>query len=305
MCARLFGPRAAGRVEQIRDPLRAREAAFTALFVGQREIEVNVGVRGHGARGATQMADGFVDSPLLFQHAAQVVARDAAERVELHGGGEFRARVFHAAHLIERDAKIDVRVNPFGSELQRLTVTIGGLRQKLGVHFTFKRFAEKFLGGRAAQLMDLRGSGRRLERQRPLLFQRIERAIGPGRHNENVAALFEEAQLLQRDGRTNELLFDQADGAAHAACGDVILSETLKSAEGNEVAETVESLAPPCAGTDQPEPLPVTKTARFHSEDAAYFSPRVLLRQAPSFPLSFLLQTIMHPLSTTGVKLLV
>jgi len=73
------------------------------------------------------------------------------------------------------------------------------------------------------------------------------------------------------------LLFEKADSAADAQSGHAILREALKSAKRDEVAETVETLAPAGSGMDQPQPFPVTETARFYSQDAAYFSPRVSL----------------------------
>ena len=275
--ASLVGPGTARRVAKIRDPLQASQAALAAFFVSEREIEMHVGVRGHRARGAAKMPDGFVDSALLFEHAAEVVARDAAQRVEVHCGGEFRSRFFDSPHLIKRDAEINVRVDPFGSEFQGLPITIDGLGKQVGFHFAIERLAEKFFGRGAGQRMDFRRDRRGAERERPLLFERIEWPVGARRNHQDIAALLEKTQLLQRCRRAAELLLEKADGSTDAAGRNSIFGQTLKGAERDEVAETVETLAPACSGTDQPQPLPITKTARFYSQDAAYFSPRVSL----------------------------
>jgi hypothetical protein len=264
-------------MSKICDPFQASQAALPALFVSEREIKMHIGVRRHRARGAAKMPDGFVDSALLFEHATEVVARDAAQRIEFHCGCEFGSRFFDSAHLIKRDAEIDVRVDPFGSEFQGLPITIDGLGKKLGLHFAIERLAEKFFGRRAGQRVDFRRSCRGVERKRPLLLERIERAVGARRNHQDVAALLEKSQLLQRCRRAAELLLEKADCSTDAAGGNSISGQTLKGAKRDEVAETVEALAPAYSGTDQPQPLPVTKTARFYSQDAAYFSPRVSL----------------------------
>ena len=81
--AGLIGPRAIRSVADIEEPLLAGESAFAALFVREREIEMHVGVRGHGAGGAAEMFDGSVNLTLLFEDAAQVIARDAVHGIEL------------------------------------------------------------------------------------------------------------------------------------------------------------------------------------------------------------------------------
>ena len=264
-------------MSKICDPFQASQAALAALFVSEREIEMHIGVRRHRARGAAKMPDGFVDSALFFEHATEVVARDAAQWVEFHCGGEFGPRFFDSAHLIKRYAEIDVRVDPFGSEFQGLPITIDGLRKKLGLHFAIERLAEKFFGRWTGQCMDFRRSCRGIERKRPLLLERIEWAVGARRNHQDFAALLEKSQLPQRCRRAAELLLEQTNGTADAEGGNSIFGQTLKGAERDKVSETVETLAPACPGTNQPQPLPVTKTARFNSQDAAYFSPRVSL----------------------------
>ncbi len=41
-----------------------------------------------------------------------------------------------------------------------------------------------------------------------------------------------------------------------------MVGEALERAQSDEIAETVESLAPTRLGTHQPEPFPIAKTAR-------------------------------------------
>ena len=115
--ASLVGPRAVGSIAQIERPLFVGGFAFTALFVGEREIEMDVGVGGHGAGGAAEMVNGFVKLAEFFQSTAQVIARDAVERIDLHGGEEAVAGVGELAHLVVGDAKIDVRFDPAGREV--------------------------------------------------------------------------------------------------------------------------------------------------------------------------------------------
>src|ERR1700684_4353123 len=112
--AGLVSPGAVGGVAQIERPLFVGGFAFAAFFVGEREIEMDVRVCGHGAGGAAEMVNGFVKLAEFFQSAAQVVAGDAVERIDLHGGKEAVAGVGELAHLVIGDAEIDVRFDPAG-----------------------------------------------------------------------------------------------------------------------------------------------------------------------------------------------
>ena len=76
---------------------------------------------------------------------------------------------------------------------------------------------------------------------------------------DNTGRLYLERQI----GRA-ELLFDQADGAADAASGNVAFGEAFEGAERYQVAEAVKPLAPARLRTHQPEPFPVAKTARLN-----------------------------------------
>ncbi len=157
MSARLIRPRTVGRVAKVHDPLLAGEAALSALFVSKREIEMDVGMRGHRARGAAEMIDGFVDLTLFFEHAAQVVARDSVQRVKPNGAGELGARFLGAAHLVEGDAEIDVRVNPLRREFEDLPVALDGLREQFHMSLAVERRLKQFLGCRARHRMKFRG----------------------------------------------------------------------------------------------------------------------------------------------------
>ena len=74
-----------GSVTQIEGPLIASETRFAAFFVSEREIEVNVRMRGHNARGVAEVFHGGVDLTLLLENTAEIVARDAVHGIELHG----------------------------------------------------------------------------------------------------------------------------------------------------------------------------------------------------------------------------
>ena len=92
MGARLLRPCAIGRMAKIEDPLFAGETALAALFVGESQIEVDVGVGGQRPDGAPQMFDGLVQLSLLLEDAAKVVTRDSVQGIELNGGKKFGAR---------------------------------------------------------------------------------------------------------------------------------------------------------------------------------------------------------------------
>ena len=227
-----------------------REFAFAALFVSQREVEMDVGVPGHRARGAPQMIDGLVDAPLLLKHAPQVVARDPAQRIKLDRRSKFLARFLDAAQLIQRDAKIDVRVNPVRRELENLPVGVHGLRKEIRFCLAIERVLEEFFGIRSGEGVNFGDFLRGFEGKGPLLPQRIERAARSRRYDEDVAALFNEAQFLQSNVLRAELLFHQIDGAAHAPRGNSIVGEALQRSQGDQIAEAVESFAKSCLGTN-------------------------------------------------------
>jgi hypothetical protein len=61
------------------------------------------------------------------------------------------------------------------------------------------------------------------------------------------------------------LLLDQADGSAHTPGGHSVIGETLQRTQRDEIAETVESLAPSGSRANQPQAFPVTQTAWLNS----------------------------------------
>src|ERR1700679_956285 len=141
--AGLVSPGAARGVAQIERPLLVGGFAFTAFFVGEREIEMNVRVSGHGTRGTAQMLDGFVDLAEFFESAAEVVARDAVERINLYGGEKAIARVGELAQLIVCDAEVDVRFDPVRRQIHDTLIIFDRLGQSFGARFAIERGLEE------------------------------------------------------------------------------------------------------------------------------------------------------------------
>jgi hypothetical protein len=280
--ASLFGPGAAGGMTQIERPMAAREPALVALFVGDGEIEMDVGVPGNHASGAAEMNDSQVDLALLLINTAEIVLRDAAIGIKADGGEKFGACFLGLAHLIERDAEIDVRLDPVGCEMQRLAIELDGLGDGFFVRFAIHSGLEEFLRGAAGEGVDFLGGriARGAEREGPLLLERAERTSGAGRHDQDVAALFDEAQLLKRKRLRAKLIFDELDRAVHAQRGNAIVGEALDRAQSDEVAKGVEALTPSRAWADEMQAFPISQTARLDSYNSSYFSSRVSLRQS-------------------------
>ncbi len=297
--ARLVGPGAVGGVAQIERPLFVGCFTFAAFFVGQREIEMNIGVGRHGACGAAQMVYSFVELAEFFQSAAQVVPRDAAEGVNLHGGEEAVARVAQLAQLVVGDAEIDVRLDPVGREVHDALIIFDRLRKSFGARFAIERGLEEIFGSGADHGAQLRGLGGQVKRKSPLTQKRIEGAFGAGRDDVNFAAEIYEAKFLDGQGRGAKLRFHQGNGTANTFGGDAILGDSLDGAQGDEVAKTVESFAPAGFGTHQSQTFPVAKTIRLETQDAPNFVTRISLRQSARPPLALVvLRKIMHLVST-------
>jgi len=165
--------------------------AFATLFVGESEIEMDVGVCGHGAGGAAEMVDGLVEFAELFESAAEIVTGDAVERIDLHGCEEGVARVGKLAELVVGDAEIDVRFDPVGREIDDALIIFDGFRQGFGAGFAIESgLKEIFRSGadHGAQFRRLRGE---VKRESPLAEKRIERAFGAGGNNVDFAAEFD------------------------------------------------------------------------------------------------------------------
>jgi hypothetical protein len=278
--AGLVGPGAVGRIAQVKRPLFVGGFAFTAFFVGEREIEMDVGVGGHGAGGAAEMVNGFVELAEFFQGAAQVVTGDAVERVNLHGGEEAVARVAELAHLVVSDAEIDVRFDPIGREVHDALIIFDCLRESFGARFAIERGLKEIFGSGAEHGVQFGGLRGEVKRESPLAQKRIEGAFRAGGHDVNFATEFDEAKFLDGQGSGAKLRFHQGDGAANTFGGNVILGDALDGAEGYEVAETVKSFAPAGFGAYQAETLPVAKTVRLKTQDAPNFISRISLRQS-------------------------
>lgn len=255
-------------------------AALTALLVGQGEIEMHVGVSRHGASGAAQMVDRFFEFTQLLERAAKVVARNAIQRVEFDRGTKGGTRIGKLAHLVIGHAQIDVGFDPVRRKLDDALVILDCLRKHFLARLAIQRILEKLFRRRACHRMQFRRTNRDIEGEDPLLAERIERALGTGRDDQNFAALFDEVKLLQRKGTSAELLLDQGDRASQFSRGNSIFCEPLDGSQGDQVAETVETFAPAGLRTYQAQPLPITKPAGFKPQNSPDFSSRITVCQA-------------------------
>ncbi len=249
---------------------------------------MNVRMGGHGTRGAAQMFHGVVELAKFFQCAAEVVARDAIERVNLHRGEKAIARVGELAQLVIGDAEIDVGFDPVGRKSYHPLIIFDRFGQSFGARFAIERGLEEIFGSGADHGTQFRGLRREVKRKSPLAQKRIERTLRAGRNNVHFAAEFDEAEFLNGHGCGAELFFHQRDGAADTFGGDTILRDALDGAQGYQVAKAVESLAPAGFGTHQAQAFPVTKTVRLKTKDAPDFCPRISLRQSARPPLALL-----------------
>jgi len=260
---------------------------------------MDVRVGGHGAGGAAQMVHGFVEFAELFESTAEVVARDAVERIDLHGDEKAIARVGELAQLVVSDAQIDVRLDPIRCEVHNALVIFDRLGQGFGASFAIERGLEEILGSgpdHGAQFRRVRGE---VKRESPLAQKRIEGTLRAGGNDVDFAAEFDEAEFLDRHGSGAKLRFHESDGASDAFGGDAILDDALDGADGHEVAEAVESFAPACFGTHQAQAFPITKTARLKTQDAPNFISRISLRQSARPPARPVMpRMIMHLVST-------
>jgi hypothetical protein len=232
------------------------------------------------------VVNGFVELAEFFECAAQVVAGDAVERIDLHGGEEAVARVGELAHLVVGDAEIDVRFDPVGREVHYALIIFDGLGEGFGARFTIERGLKEIFGSGAdhgVQFLGLRGE---VKRKSPLAQKRIEGTFRAGGNDVNFAAEFDEAKFLNGHGSGAKLRFHQGYSAADAFGRDVILSDALDGAQGDEVAETVEALAPAGFGAYETQTLPVAKTVRLKTQDAPNFISRISLRQSARPPLA-------------------
>ncbi len=198
--AGLVGPGAVGGVAHIERPLFVGGFAFTALFVGEREIEMDVGVCGHGAGGAAEVVNGFVKLAEFFESAAQVVTRDPVERIDLHGGEEAVARVGELANLVVGDAEIDVRFDPARGEIHDALIIFDRLWESFGARFAIERGLKEIFGSGAGHGVQFRGLRSEVKWESPLAQKRIEGALGAGRNDVNFATEFDETKFLDRQG---------------------------------------------------------------------------------------------------------
>ena len=208
-------------------------------------------VRGQRAGGLNELLDGRIKVPLFFEDAAEVVARNAVRWIELNRRLKRGASFVRLAHLVEHNAKVDVRFDPFGRELDRVAVTLHRLAQQFDARFACERHIKPLLGSLAGHGMQFRSWLGHAEGENPLLANRVKgSSIRARRDNEHLAALIENLKFLQRQSRSAELLLDKADGTTQPARWDFLLGYALDSAEGDEVAKAVKAFAPAGLGCD-------------------------------------------------------
>lgn len=194
--ARLVGPRAVGRVAQVERPLFVSGFALTTLFIGERKIEMDVRMGGHGAGGAAQMVNGFVELAEFFERAAQVVTRDAVERINLHGGEKAIARVAELAQLVVGDAEIDVRFDPIRREVHHALIIFDRFGQGFGARLAIERGLKEILGSGADHGVQFRGLKRQVKWKSPLAQKRIEGTFRARGDDVNFAPEIDETKFL-------------------------------------------------------------------------------------------------------------
>src|SRR5579863_5591120 len=195
MGASFSGPEAVGSEAKVDQPLLAGQIAISALFVGESQVEMNVGMGRHRAGRADQMFYGLVNLALLFQHTSEVVAGNSIQRIQPHSRCEFGEGFLGAPHLIQRHAKIDVSIHPSGRKFEDVAIVFNSLGQKLGFCLAIERGLEKLFRAWAGHGVELR-RGLRIEQKSPLLLDRAERPRSAGRNHQHVAALIEKLKLL-------------------------------------------------------------------------------------------------------------
>jgi len=95
----------------------------------------------------------------------------------------------------------------------------------------------------------------------------------------NFAAEIHQAKLMERKGGRAKLLFDESDRAHYFAGRDVILRQALQRTERDEIYEAIKTLAPAGFGANETQALPVAKTVRLKTKNAASFRPGISFRQ--------------------------
>ena len=95
------------------------------------------------------MFHGFVELAEFFESAAEVVARDAVERINLYGGEKAIARVGELAQLIVCDAEVDVRFDPIRRKIHDTLIIFDRLGQSFGARFAIERGLKEIFGSGA------------------------------------------------------------------------------------------------------------------------------------------------------------
>jgi hypothetical protein len=282
--ASLISPRTGRSIAEIKKPLFSGESALPALFIRQGQVEMHVRMRRHRTRRAAQMFDGFVDVAEFFERAAQIVARNPIQWIELYCCAKCGTRVRDLTGLVVSDTKVDVSLDPIRRQVHNALVDLNRLGNCFSTRLAIQRHFEKLFGSSPDHRTQFRRHFRWLERKYPLPPDGIEGHWSARRDDEDFAAALPDAMLLQRAGLSAELLLGERNCKTNAARRNFTFGKVFDGAECDEIAETVEPFAPTSARSNEPQPFPVAKTARLDSQDAPCFSARVALSQAGVSP---------------------
>ena len=114
-------------------------AVFAALFISKREIEMHVGMSGHGSCRTAQVIDGLIELAKLLEGATQVIARDPVQGINLHRSQKSVSRVGELSQLIVSDAQIYVCLDPTRREFHDALVIFDRFRQCLAASYAIQR----------------------------------------------------------------------------------------------------------------------------------------------------------------------
>lgn len=242
---------------------------------------MRVGVRRHGVNGAAKIVDGFVDPAHFFEDAAEIVAANRIAGIERKRREKRLLGFIELAEMIERHAKIDVRLDPIGGDIEDALIRFDRFVEHLRITFCGNRDFEPFLGGARFELVELLRRLTPLQRQNPLARQGIKRRrAGPGRNHGNAAPAFDELQILDAQRRLSELAFDGGYGAAQSASWHAGIREAFDDAQGGQIAEIVEMLAPANTRTDEAQTFPVAQPAIVDTYNSPSFHARIAIAQS-------------------------
>jgi len=251
LCASLISPGTGRSIAKVEQPLLSRRSAFAALFMGQRQVEMDVGMCRHRSRCAAQMFHGFVHFACFFEGAAKIVAGDSVQRIEFHCGAKCITGVRDLPGLVVSDAQVDVRFDPIGRQVDDALVDLNRFGNCVGARFVFQRHFEKLFGGSTRHGAQFRRHFRWFKRKRPLPPDRIERHRRTRRYDQHFTAVLLNAMLLERTGRRSELLLGKRNGETNATSRNSTFGEPFDRAESDKIAEAVEPFTPASARVNE------------------------------------------------------